>query len=118
MALYDELKVQIDKIIAAAKAATADKTITLKEAVAVGMEVLDAVAILVKQIPNQSHEEKKAVLIQAANDFYSAVLAPIDIPGIPDFIESRFVDPALGNIFSKVAEGVIDWILFKIEGVK
>jgi len=116
MALYDDLKNQIDIVLAAAKTATADKQVTLREAVTIGLEVFSAVAIAAKALPNASHDEKKAVLIQVADEFYKQVLQPIDIPGIPDFIESRFVDPMLGNVFSKMAEGVIDWILFKAEG--
>jgi len=117
MALYDDLKAQIDIVLAAAKTATADKQVTLKEAVTIGLEVFHAVAIAAKGLPNSTHDEKKAVLIQVADEFYRQVLAPIDIPGIPDFIESRFVDPAIGNVFSKMAEGVIDWILFRVEGI-
>jgi len=116
MALYDQLKGQIDQVLAAAKTAAADKQITLKEAVTIGMEVFHAVAIAASSLPGTTKDEKKAVLIKVADDFYKSVLAPIDIPGVPDFLESRLVDPLLGNVFSKVAEGVIDWILFKVEG--
>lgn len=114
--LYDQLKGQIDTILAAAKTAAEDKQITLKEVTVIGMEVFHGIAILATSFPESSHDERKATLLQVADQFYSSVLAPMDIPYVPAIVENTIVDPALGKVFHSVAEGMIDWVLAKVEG--
>lgn len=50
----------------------------------------------------------KEIVLAAAADFYDQVIAPIDIPHIPNFIETRFVDPKVKEIFLKLVTGAVD----------
>ena len=114
MALYDDLQSEIEAIIAAAKAAAEDKKITLQEIAFLAMKVFDLVAGIAKKVPADK-AAKKALLLQVADDFYSAIVAPLDIPGVPEWIENRFVDPKVGAIWHEIAGGLIDYVLGKGE---
>lgn len=114
MALYEQLKLQIDGLMAEIKTAVADKQITLAEAVNIGLELFETVALVAESLPS-TRAEKKALLLQVADDFYLNVIAPMDIPYVPDRLES-LLDRALAGPFHKIVEGVIEFILNKVEG--
>lgn len=46
-----------------------------------------------------------------AGQFYDEVIAPIDLPKIPNIIETRFVDPALRSVFLLLIQGSIKTII-------
>jgi hypothetical protein len=52
--------------------------------------------------------DHKAVVLEACAAFYDSVLAPIDIPKVPNLIEGSLVDPALRSLWLSAAEGVYD----------
>lgn len=112
MALYDELKIEIESVISAVKAAADDKKITLQEVAFLAMKVFELVAGIAAKVPADK-AAKKALLLQVADDFYSAIIAPLDIPGVPEWLENRFVDPKVGEIWHEIAGGLIDYVLGK-----
>ncbi len=54
---------------------------------------------------------KKAAVLKACETFYQQVLAPLDIPGVPNLLESTIVDPLLGKVASVVMSGIIDGLV-------
>ncbi len=58
-----------------------------------------------------SHDDLKATVLAAIGKLYDDVLAPIDIPYVPNIIETRFLDPAIRSALLKQVSGMIDGLL-------
>lgn len=56
---------------------------------------------------NLSRAEKNALAVEAAGELYDALAPLIDIPGVPEFVEVRFIDPALRKLVTQLAEGAV-----------
>lgn len=61
----------------------------------------------VNQLEADGKTKKEAVII-VANRFYDELIAPMDLPGVPNFIEGRFVDPAVARIWESVVSSIVD----------
>lgn len=66
------------------------------------------VALVEEAGPTLSGADKKVVVMTALAEFYDEVIAPIDIPYVPHFIETRVVDPKLRTVFLGAVEGTVD----------
>lgn len=58
-------------------------------------------------LAHESCIERETVLA-AFDKFYDTVLAPLDIPFIPDIIELTYVDPAVRRVLRDQASGLFD----------
>ena len=106
MDLYDDIQEMIAVIIASYKEANKDGTLTFKEVMTL---TYNASATFVRFVENFSANgalKKEAVKIAIAK-FYDEVIAPIDIKGIPNFMEG-LVDDALKNIILLFVDMWID----------
>lgn len=106
MALYDDIQEMIAIIIASYKEANKDGTLTFKEVMTL---IYNASATFVRFVENFNANgalKKEAVKIAIAK-FYDEVIAPIDIKGIPNFMEG-LVDDALKNIILLFVDMWID----------
>jgi len=52
--------------------------------------------------------EKKEQVIQACEKFYEEVLAPLDIPGVPNWFVEPAVDRAVGAMIRPAVSGLIE----------
>jgi hypothetical protein len=110
MSLYDNMKAAIDNIIADYKAANTDGKLTFTEIFTL---VSNAVATFVQLLENfggGTGAEKKAVVLQAIEQFFDEVIIPIDIKGIPNVLEG-IVGRALKQLVLSLADGWIDSIV-------
>lgn len=107
--LYDVVKEQIDNIIKEAKDSYADGVLSLAELWGLGQDLVFSIMAIAETL-NASGEDKKAVVMQAAARVYDEVLAPIDIPKIPNFIEPSF-DKFGRTLFLELISGSIDYMV-------
>ncbi len=63
---------------------------------------------------NFNREESKEAVLLSLDNFYARVLAPLDIPFVPEWIENRFVDPVIGGWMHEIVSGLYD-ALFPVE---
>lgn len=88
-------------------AAKSDGKITLAE----GFEIVtDAVSRLVNAASPLSipGAEKKAAVLAAVDTLFDRLIAPIDIPWIPEPVESLAVDPLLKRVMHEFASGMVE----------
>lgn len=110
MTLYDNIKGEVDKIIA-----------HYKERISDGFQWDDAWSLLQKAtasfvylveafspISGLSGAEKKAAVLEAAGRAFDDLIAPLDIPYVPAILEKTIVDPGLRALWLKMLSGTID----------
>lgn len=113
MDLYES----ISKFVADTKAklaeANADGKITATEAFILfadaGERLVNAASLL-----TAAGADKKAAVIAALGKFYDEVIAPLDIPSIPNIVESTVVDPAIRMVFMGMASYFIEFFVSKL----
>lgn len=110
MSLYDDLKAAIDKIIADYKAANADGKLSFSEIFELVGNAVATFVQLVETYGGTSGAEKKAAVLQAIEQLFDEVIIPIDIKGIPNFLEP-IADRALKQLVLALADGWIDSIV-------
>ena len=95
------------------KAALADKKLTFAEIRDVAAATFEVVCELVdytRSLP-ASPEEKKTVILAGVGRVYAEVIAPLDVPHVPEYFEGAFVDPILGSAMHAVTAGLLDALL-------
>jgi hypothetical protein len=108
-------------VLAAIKKAIVDTIGYYKTLAADGLSLADLWAMttravttfvqIVEQAKSATGEQKKAVVMAAAAEFYDRVLGPYDIPKLPDFIETGIVDPALRTLWLTLVNGLVDAVV-------
>ena len=81
--------------------------ITLSEASEIAGDAIRRLVTLANEL-NVSGPEKKRAVMDAAGKLYDTLIAPLDIPKIPEFVEARFVDPLLKQVWLEVISGVVE----------
>jgi|JI9StandDraft_2_1071091.scaffolds.fasta_scaffold355598_1 hypothetical protein len=105
--MYEKLKGAIDEIIAAYKEVYADKKITFGEMLTLVTRACATFVKLVESMGEGTGQEKKDAVITAVGTFYDTVVAPMDIPGVPNFIEPM-VDQGAKLVAMTVASSAVD----------
>lgn len=105
---YDLIKDKVDEIVAEYKKAVADGSLEFKEAIQLAVLAGSTFIKLAAAIPSASGADKKAAVHKALMRFYDEIVAPLDIPKIPGFVEKSIVDPTLRVVWSMVADAMID----------
>jgi hypothetical protein len=108
MGIYDELKDAVNQIVVHYKEATSDGKLSFGEIFMLGGKATASFVQLFEQFTeNATGEEKKAAVLAALDVFFDEVIAPIDIKGIPNFIEP-VVDSSLKKLSVTLAGAGID----------
>lgn len=111
MALYDNLKVEVEKLVAEYKAAYADQKLTLSEVWTIFQSAIHILVKLAEEVNGAGNgEEKKEAVLAALDKFYDEVVAPIDIKVIPNVVEPM-ADRFLKSLFLQLASGSIDSVV-------
>lgn len=105
--LYAKISAVLRAAIESSKAAAADGKITWSEAMAI---LADVVKHLVFQAAglDLSGPDKKSAVMTAVGQAFDALAAVVDIPYIPEPIESMVVEPALKKGVLLFASGLIE----------
>lgn len=104
--LYDAVKEEIAGIIAKYKEVAKDG-LTLPEIFSLITSATGSF-VRVMEVSGRDGTVKKEAALIAAELFYDQVIAPLDIPHVPGFIETSVVDPALKKVFMAAVNGMID----------
>lgn len=110
MSLYDKLQDSITQIIADYKAANADGKLSFTEIFTLVGNAVASFVHLTENFGEGSGPEKKAAVIAAIDKLFDEVITPIDIKGIPNFLESIF-DSSLKKLVLALADGWIDTLV-------
>lgn len=116
MGLYEIVKTEIDMVINEVKLATTDKTLTLSEVWKIVTKCMAAFTEIAKELDG-TNEEKKAVVMSAAEKLYDELLGPMDIQAIPNFIEPM-VDRFARAAFLEIVGGVVDGLVYVLKKAK
>lgn len=106
--LYDSIKENIDQLIAEAKDKSADG-MTAAEAWELFLDGKAAIVRLVERAGGTGAAKKEAA-VKAAERFYAEVIAPIDLPSVPNVIEG-VVDAAVGRMIRPIISATIDFLV-------
>lgn len=94
-------------LLDSAKAAVADKKLTFSEAVALVKEAIGSAIEIADQLP-EAGPERKALVLSLCDQLYTTVIAPIDIPFVPNIVVEPIVDASLGKLFHEICSGIIE----------
>lgn len=109
MALYDDISAAVTKIIDKYKEVIGDGKLSFSEIISLTGAVAASFLELTKTIAALDADKKKAILA-ALDQFYISVIAPIDIPVIPNIIEPM-VDAGLKEVVMYLAEAMLDTLI-------
>lgn len=110
MDLYDSVKFSLQDMVARFQAARGDGTITIAEGVQLLTHAVGHLVRVVESLGGTGAQKKDAV-VRAAQRFYDEVLAPLDLPFVPNLLERTVVDPLIGRAVPVVVGGLIDGIV-------
>lgn len=74
------------------------------------LRALRRIHAVVHAIPGASVAERRAAVLEAFDRFYREVIGPLDLPGVPEYLERSIVDPALGSTLHAVAAALVDFV--------
>jgi len=108
--LYDTVKVQIEALIADYKASVADNQLTFVEAWTLAQHAFTAFVAIADSLTGATGEEKKAVVMKAAERLYDDVLGPLDIKKIPNVFEPTF-DRLAKPVYLELVGVAVDFVV-------
>lgn len=109
MALYDDILAAVTQIIDKYKEVIGDGKLSFSEIISLTGAAAASFLELTKSI-TALDADKKAAILAALDKFYINVIAPIDIPVIPNFIEPM-VDAGLREVVMYLAEAMLDTLI-------
>jgi len=110
MALYDETKSAIDAIIGEYKKVVADGKISISEVFTLVGRATATFVNLFRALDLGTESERKDTVVLAIGRFYDEIVAPIDITGVPNFLEP-IVDKALRELLLLLTRSWADAVL-------
>lgn len=94
-------------------AARADGTISVSEAFQLFAAAVERLVKAASELAGHGADKKTAVMA-AIDKLYDTLIAPIDIPYIPELIEASVVDPALKKLVLAAADGMVEFFVAKL----
>jgi len=110
MSIFDKLQDSIDQIIADYKEANKDGKLSFSEIFTLVGNAVASFVHLMESFGEGTGAEKKAAVLAAIDRFFDEVITPIDIKGIPNFLESIF-DSSLKSLIMALADGWVDTLV-------
>lgn len=108
MGIYEDLKDAVEDIIIHYREVTEDDKLSFTEIFTLAGKALGSFVQLFESFTsNATGEDKKAAVLAALETFFDEVIGPIDIKGIPNFIEP-VVDSSLKKLCMTLADAGID----------
>lgn len=108
MGIYDDLKSAVEEITAHYKDVASDGKLTFSEIFSLaGKATASFIQLFEKFTDGASGADKKAAVLAALDAFFDEVISPLDIKGIPNFIEP-IVDSSLKKLALTLADAGID----------
>jgi len=108
--LYETVKEQIQALIDNYKLAVADNTLTFLEAWTLAQNAFTAFVAIADTLGDATGEQKKAIVMKAAEKLYDDVLGPIDIKKIPNVFEPTF-DRLAKPVYLEMVRIAVDFVV-------
>jgi hypothetical protein len=114
----DLVREEIAKLIEEAKVAYADKTVSVSEAMGLLTKAsMSFIAIYAQFKTVLDASDMKTVITESVVQFYESVIRPMDIPGVPGFIENTVVDPMISKMIPYIVPALYDALMQYLPGV-
>lgn len=108
--LYETVKVQVQELIDGYKLAVADNSLTFLEAWTLAQTAFTAFVAIADTLGDATGEQKKAIVMKAAEKLYDDVLGPIDIKKIPNVFEPTF-DRLAKPVYLEMVGIAVDFVV-------
>ncbi len=105
--LYDDIQIAVDLIIKKYSKGVEDGKLTFAETWTLFQNGIATLVQLAQKYQGYTGEQKKEAVLEALGRLYDEVIAPIDLKGIPNFLEG-IVDGALRQLMMTFASPAID----------
>jgi len=110
MSLYEDSKLAIDTVIAEYKKVVTDGKISVSEAFTLVGKATATFVNLFRSLNIGTEDERKNTVVLAVAKFYDEIIAPIDITGVPNFLEP-IVDKTLRELLLLLTRSWADAVL-------
>lgn len=104
---YDDVKVEFDKVIAKYNELMADGTFSFTDAWSLSVAGLGAAITVLKPYSDLPYHMRREWAKQLAQEFFDKVVAPIDLPYIPNFFENM-LDNQISNLIPFMVDSLYD----------
>jgi len=108
--IYTPLIGILEKLRAEVAVISEDGKITFSEVVQFAVRATQLFYTELSTVTALDAVSRKEVTMLALDEFYLKVIAPLDIPYVPTFVESSFLDPMLGKLWHQAADGLYEAI--------
>jgi|TARA_R110000868_G_scaffold353568_3_gene614779 hypothetical protein len=108
--IYVPLVAILEKLRAEVHVISEDGKITFSEVVQFAFRATQLFYSELAPINALDPVARKEVTMLALDEFYLRVIAPLDIPYVPTFVESSILDPMLGKLWHQAADGLYESI--------
>ena len=112
---YSDISFRFDKLIASAKVKLDEAKqdgLTPAEVFGIALallhEAIEEAVRLAAEYKNAVGPAKKELVIAAVEKFYFEVIAPIDLPYIPNFVIEPIVDQSIGSAIRPLVGGLVE----------
>lgn len=112
---YDAIVEALDKLRAELTSLVENDSLSLNTLVQFIVHAVKTLSESIRQFDLEGGFAKESVLM-ALDDFYTHVIAPLDIPYVPNWLEYRFVDPVVGSWWHDAASALYDAINDLVNG--
>lgn len=107
--LYDAVKDEIAAFRADLKEKMGDGKLSVDEAARATFQLVGGVLDIVTHVADHSPEDRKVCVMEAFSDFYDEVIAPQNIPWVPDAFEPK-VDALVKRALEPFVSAAYDYI--------
>ena len=97
----NQLKAEVEEIMR-------DNRLTFSEVIQFSVRAIKILHTELSQFTTLDAVQRKNVVLLALDEFYGKVIAPLDIPYVPKWLENSLVDPQLGKLWHSGAESLYD----------
>jgi len=111
--LYEKIKVEVEGIMASARIKLIDG-LDFSEIAQLVRETVEAFVRVVAAV-RENPADIKATVLGLCGKFYDEVIAPLDIPQIPDWLERGVVDPTCKQVFLAMIEAFLDYVIVAVQ---
>ena len=106
---YEQIKAEIEAMLATAREIYADGHISVKEWRRLGVEVLRAAKRIAAMV-DESQVSREQLFIDVCVSAWEDLGKPFDIPGVPDFLEDALVDPIIEKLIEYGAGVIYEYL--------
>lgn len=109
MTHLEKIKAEFDLVLAKYKELIADGTLSTSDMLSLLVSGIGSVVRVMDGYIDLPFEQRKQIGLELTQQFYTEIIAPIDIPGVPNIIEG-YIDNVAGQLLMVGVEKLYDAI--------